>query len=93
MLKCIELRDPKSCLNKAESSEVVFVLRAKDPLAAQTIRLWAAMADGVHEGWKIAEALRCAKSMETQYKQYVALPRGIAPRKTTHEDPDFSTAE
>lgn len=54
--KAETLRDPMSCLNRASPIEPIFVLRAKDPIAAQVIRLWAAMAAGVHEDDKITEA-------------------------------------
>lgn len=64
MKKAEELRNPKSCLSKAQSGEMIFVLRANDLLFAQTVRHWAAMADGVHEEEKIAEALRCADAGE-----------------------------
>lgn len=56
MIKHKELSDPASCLNKAEPDEPVFVIRAKDPLAAATIRHWVAMAYDVHEPEKRAEA-------------------------------------
>jgi PRTRC genetic system protein C len=59
-----ELMRPTSCLNKAEPHEPLFVLRAKDPLATQTVRHWATMAEGTHEPEKIAEALKLADSME-----------------------------
>lgn len=64
MLKSEELLQPTSCLNKAAPNELVFVLRAKDPLAPQTLRHWAAMAQGKHEPEKIAEALACADCMD-----------------------------
>ena len=64
MQKRDELRVPTSCLNKAGATEFVFVLRAKDALAAQTVRHWAMMADGIHEPEKITEALRIADAME-----------------------------
>lgn len=64
MKKSDELKSPKSCLSKAASDEPLFVLRAKDPLAAQVVRLWAAMALDVHEEDKIAEAERIAKDMD-----------------------------
>lgn len=64
MLKALELRTPTSCLNKADADEPIFVLRAKDLVAPQALRLWAHMADGIHEGDKIAEALKCATAME-----------------------------
>lgn len=73
MLKRLELRNPQSCLSKADPDELVFVLRAKDPIAPQTLRLWAAMAHGIHSAEKIAEALSCADEMEkwrmTQYPE------------------------
>lgn len=58
MEKRDELRDPRSCLSKAQPEEPLFVLRANDPLFAPTVRLWAAMAVGTHEPDKIGQALR-----------------------------------
>ena len=68
MLKTNELRDPASCLNKAADDEPVFVLLARDPCAAQTVRAWASMSNGVHSDKKRAEALRCADLMDS-YRQ------------------------
>ena len=66
------LRDPQSCLNKAGSQEPVFVLRARDPLAAQTIRLWAQMAaDGTHAPEKIDQALHVAAEFEKWHEENV----------------------
>lgn len=64
MLKKEELASPKSCLNRAASDEPIFTLRAKDPLAPQTLRHWAAMSEGTHEQSKIDEALTLAYQME-----------------------------
>lgn len=64
MLKCQELKDSQSCLNKAGAAEPIFVIRAKDLLAAQTVRLWASMAVGEHEKEKVASALELADQME-----------------------------
>lgn len=64
MLKADELRSPRSCINKAAPDEPVFVLRANDPLAAQTVRLWATMAHGVHEDEKRDEAMHLANMMD-----------------------------
>jgi len=64
MLKQMELANPTSCLNKAAPDEPVFVLRAKDALAAQTVRLWAAMAFERHEPEKLKEALDLADRMD-----------------------------
>lgn len=74
MLKYLELATSESCLNKAASTEPIFVLRANDPLFAQTIRLWAAMAHGTHEGEKINNARDIAdigqKWLEDQPPRY-----------------------
>jgi hypothetical protein len=64
MLKRLELATNTSCLNKAGSDEMVFVLRAKDPIAPMALRHWATMAEGTHEMTKIAEARECADHME-----------------------------
>lgn len=69
MLKFEELRTDTSCLNKADSNEPIFVLRAKDPFAAQAVRLWAAMSVGRHEPEKIEEANTLAYQMEAWRKQ------------------------
>jgi hypothetical protein len=39
--KAENIADPQSCLNRAEDSEPVFVLRAHDPLASDAVRRWA----------------------------------------------------
>ena len=64
MLKTLELARRDSCLNKAAHDEPVFVLRAKDPHAAQTVRLWAAMSHGAHCGEKIDEAIALADEID-----------------------------
>lgn len=63
MLKKHELSYASSCLNKAGPDEPVFVLRAKDPLAAQTVRLWAAMAVDLHPE-KVADAVDVSNEMD-----------------------------
>jgi hypothetical protein len=64
MKKCDEMREPKSCLNKAADDEPIFVLRAKDPRAAETVREWARTSIGIHEPSKIDEALKIADTMD-----------------------------
>lgn len=64
MVKFLELSDPTSCINKAASDEPVFVLRAKDPVAAMIVRKWAAYSEGIHEPEKNTEALRLADQMD-----------------------------
>lgn len=61
------LRDPGSCLNKASADEPIFVLRGNDPLAAQTVRLWAEMAVGHRDAEKIEDALRVADDLRDWY--------------------------
>ncbi len=70
MIKRLELSTPTSCLNKAAVDEPVFVLRAKDPIAAMTIRHWATMAIGVHEMAKIKEAGELALQMEQWHAKF-----------------------
>lgn len=71
MLKKQELSVPNSCLNKAASSEPIFVIRGKDPLAPMLIRHWATMAEGVHEGEKVMEARSLADEIERWQSQPV----------------------
>lgn len=70
MLKRQEMSDPNSCLNKARDDEPIFVLRAKDPIAAAVVRLWAAMAEFVHEREKIGEARQFANAMDQWRLRY-----------------------
>lgn len=74
MLKRLELAKSHSCLNKAQPEEPIFVLRANDPLAAQAVRLWAAMATEIHEPGKIQEALDLAHDMDRWQEQTKAAP-------------------
>jgi len=65
MIKERELALPTSCLNKAQDDEPIFVLRAKDLLAADVVRIWAMMAHrSSHEIWKIKEAREVANQMD-----------------------------
>lgn len=81
MNKSQELAERFSCLNKAYLDEPLFVLRAKDPFAAQAVRLWAAMAHGTHEAPKVAEALALADAMDDWRTRQVA-PAECAPLGT-----------
>ncbi len=63
--KAQALLNRSSCLNKAADDEPIFILRAKDPIAAQTVRLWASMAaDGAHSPEKVKQALDVAETMD-----------------------------
>jgi hypothetical protein len=74
MLKRLELSTPTSCLNKASSDEPVFVLRAKDPFAAMTVRHWITMAEGTHETAKLEEAQKLADAMVAWRQQAFPAP-------------------
>ena len=65
MRKIDELEQPTSCLNKSRPDELVFVLCARDPLAASAVEFWANNAEqtGLHSEGKIAEARACARMM------------------------------
>lgn len=71
MRKIDEIEQPTSCLNKARAEEPLFVLRAKDPEAPDTVRTWAnnARTRGTHEPEKIAEAFAAAEAMETYRRE------------------------
>jgi len=90
VLKKQELSVPNSCLNKAASSEPIFVIRAKDPLAPMLIRHWATMAEGVHEVEKVMEARSIADEIERWQNQpmcepmaqpYIGGPIGVPVRR------------
>lgn len=61
------LRDPASCLNRAGPHEPIFVLRGRDPQAAQTIRLWAAMSTGTQPDAKLDAAYNIAAHFQKWY--------------------------
>jgi len=66
--KIRELQDPKSCLNKAGGYEIIFVLRAKDSCAPDTIRDWIrrrlASGKNIETDAQMIEANACADMME-----------------------------
>lgn len=68
MIKKDELANPQSCLNKAADDEPIFVLRAKDPAAVNTILHWIKvrydLALNGPKDAKIQEALALAKQMD-----------------------------
>jgi hypothetical protein len=68
MLKKDELTNPKSCLNKANDDELVFVLLGRDPAAPDTIRDWArrriTLGKNKVSDEQIMEALSLAVKME-----------------------------
>lgn len=75
MMKKDEITNPNSCLNKAAPDEMIFVLRARDECAADTIRYWVALRlikdKNMPSDIKIREALDIANAMEKQYKKAI----------------------
>lgn len=73
MIKRDELANPDSCLNRAENSEMVFVLLGRDEAAPATIRAWCrarvVIGKNKRDDPEIVEALACAKSMENWRKR------------------------
>jgi hypothetical protein len=70
MIKEEELRNPKSCINRAEATEMLFVLLARDVAAPDTIRYWVQkrieIGKNKPDDPQIKEALACAETMEMQ---------------------------
>ena len=73
------LLNPSSCLNRARPDELIFVICSDDPLAAQTVRHWATMAEGLHEPEKVDRARALADMMEKQRQE--GLPK-VTPAPT-----------
>lgn len=93
MIKQNELRDPGSCLNKADDDEPIFVIRAKDAVGAATVRLWATVAKGIHEPEKIdsARALACRMEAWRTAQIHELISQPDAPE--THSDNPYSLPE
>ena len=70
MIKRDEIEDTQSCLNKANDSERLFVLLARDPAAPAAIRAWIAerlrLGKNVAGDEQIREAFECANLMELE---------------------------
>lgn len=70
MTKTQELNNPQSCINRAMPNEMVFVLLARDPAAAQTIIFWCAervrVGKNNPDDPEIIEALGVASIMQKQ---------------------------
>jgi hypothetical protein len=70
MRKHLEVKDPKSCLNRARDGELVFVLLGRDVAAPGAIRVWCAKRVQMKKNkWgdaQIVEALNVADAMEAE---------------------------
>ena len=68
MIKCQELSDPSSCMNRAREDEMTFVLLGRDPAAPVAIRAWVAERIRIGKNCpfdpQILEAQACAAAME-----------------------------
>lgn len=69
MIKVEEINNPNSCLNKAKDGEMLFVLLARDPAFASTVRFWIQerirLGLNAEQDVKIQEAANCAHVVAT----------------------------
>lgn len=65
MTKSQERDNPGSCFNRSGEDEPIFVLRARDPIAAATVNAWVKLAKEreIHKD-RIEEALSHAQRMQ-----------------------------
>jgi len=72
--KAEELSNPNSCINRAYSTEMTFVLLARDVAAPGTIREWCRLrclhGKNIPSDDQIKEALACADAMESDRKVF-----------------------
>jgi hypothetical protein len=70
MRKHLEVKEPTSCLNRADDNELLFVLRGRDVAAPGAIRVWCAkrvlMKKNTWGDPQIVEALNVADAMELE---------------------------
>lgn len=70
MIKKDELTNEKSCINRANEDEMVFVLLARDPAATVAIEAWIAerirLGKNKPDDAQIVDASECAYIMEQQ---------------------------
>jgi hypothetical protein len=80
MLKCDELANPQSCLNRAHLTERIFVLLARDICAPATVRFW--VDERIRRGRntlrdpQIQDALRLATMMEQTREDHHTIKEG-----------------
>lgn len=91
MKKKDEINDPNSCLSKAGDDEIIFVLRAKDPVAPDTIRMWLNLRviRGHNEASdkKIHDARSLAEQMELQQQEMFGFIDGEPPSEASPGTP------
>ena len=72
MIKREELKNPNSCMNKAQDGEMVFVLLARDVTAPDVIRYWVekrlALGKNKRGDEQTQKAFDCARRMEYQQR-------------------------
>lgn len=65
MIKTAEIEQPTSCLNHSQPDEPIFVLCARDPVAARIVRAWAeryAESKGGRENLNAKQAAKYAEA-------------------------------
>ena len=74
MRKKDELSREHTCMQHAHPNEMVFVLLSRDAAAPVAIRAWVAerlrLGKNVETDEQIAEALECARTMESEGRQW-----------------------
>ena len=86
MLKREELSNPRSCMSRAKSHEMCFVLLARDATAPHIVRMWAKerlrLGKNKPGDEQITEALACAETMQDQHSgirlQLLGEERGVS---------------
>jgi len=79
MIKRDEIEDSRSCFNKANDDERLFVMLARDPAAPVAIRAWIAerlrLGKNMPGDEQIREAFECANLMELERGEVEAARR------------------
>jgi hypothetical protein len=87
MRKIDELSYRKSCLNRAEANEMLFVLLGRDAAAPVAIRAWIAerirIGKNIIDDAQTSEAEDCARIMETQMLSIRKLIKDAPPCQPT----------
>ena len=76
MIKRDELSDPTSCLNRVEEDEPVFVLRAADMCAPDTILFWILSRLTAGRNQEDDTQIKEAQALATDMVKYRAMKKG-----------------
>lgn len=82
MLKRDEIFKPNSCLNNAEDTEPIFVLRANDPVAPHIVRSWAAE----YRSEKMKTTGKLTEAQKAKYQEALNLANEMETWKAANPD-------